>query len=331
MPSAMLPDGIFLRRHSVDTGLCQRSFIINQHRKNGMDIKKVTIAGSGTMGYSMAEIFAQRGFSVILWNHRTEGLKRASGLIDSETLKLMELTAEPYAFENRDLIIECIPENLELKLSFYAEISKIAGDSCIIATNTSGLSINKLSSAVKNPERFLGMHWWNPPALIPLIEIINSDKTEKRITDAIYDLCIRLGKKPAVVKTDVPGFAGNRIQLAVIREIMSMLDNDVIDMEDIDAVMKYGLGIRWACIGQLESLDLGGIDTFYRISEYLMPDLNSSSDIPRLLKEKFDKGEYGTKTGKGFYSYPGNRAKEAAEERNRKLRIIQEALYGDNS
>ena len=279
-----------------------------KYMKEQMNINKITVAGCGTMGHSMAQIFARKGFSVILWNHSSAGLEKAASKIAPELLKSIELTEDYSAFSSRDLIIECISENMELKQDFFRKISPMADDNCIIATNTSGLSINKLSTAVKNPERFLGMHWWNPPALIPLIEIINSEKTSKDVTEAIRSLCLALDKKPAVVKKDVPGFAGNRIQLAVIREIMSMLDQDVIDMEDVDNVMKYGLGIRWACIGQLESLDLGGIDIFYRISEYLMPDLENSPDIPGLLREKYEKGEYGIKTGKGFYSYPDGKA-----------------------
>ena len=133
-------------------------------------------------------------------------------------------------------------------------------------------------------------------------------------------------KKPAVVKKDVPGFAANRIQLAVMREALALVDDGVMDPEDVDAVMKYGLGFRWAVLGPLETADFGGIDTFEHIARYLTPDLADGHEVPRLLAEHYEKGELGVKTGRGFYDYTGDAAKEKTAERDRKLKAILEAL-----
>ena len=290
-------------------------------------ISKITIAGAGTMGYSMAEIFAGKGYTVTLWNHRPEKLELAKTKISPEITDKICYTTDESAFRGADLIVENIAENLEIKLEFYKKMSPLCDEDTIIATNTSGLSINKLSAAVVKPERFLGMHWFNPPTLVPLIEIIKNDHTEQNVAQTIYDLAIAIDKKPALVEKDVPGFAANRIQMAVIRETLDMVKNGVISLKDADSVMKYGLGFRWACIGPMETMDFGGLDIFYHIAEYLVPDLCDSQDVPELLAEKFNAGELGVKSGNGFYDYSEGKDNEATEERNRKLEALFKALY----
>ena len=292
-------------------------------------IRTITIAGAGTMGYSMADIFAQQGYEVTLWNHRQPTLDKAKTKISAGAADKITYTTSLDAFKGRDLIVESIVEDLPAKLAFYKEMSPLTDAHTLIATNTSGLSINKLAEAVTGPDRFLGMHWFNPPTLIPLIEIIKNDKTRPDVAKAIYDLSLAIGKKPVVVEQDVPGFAANRIQLAVLREALSLVQKGVVSVEGIDAVMKYGLGFRWACLGPLETIDFGGLDVFEHISEYLMPDLEDSHDVPPLLAEKVKAGNLGVKTGAGFYDYSGDKAKEATAARNAKFRAVYDALYGD--
>ena len=294
-----------------------------------MDIKKITIAGAGTMGYSMADIFTQNGYEVTLWNHRQPTLDKAKTKISPAAAEKITFTTSLDAFRGRDLIVESIAENLDIKLDFYRQMSPLADPETIIATNTSGLSINKLAEAVTGPERFLGMHWFNPPTLIPLIEIIKNAKTRPDVARTIYDLSLAIGKKPALVEKDVPGFAANRIQLAVLREALALVRDGVVSVEGADAVMKYGLGFRWACLGPLETVDFGGLDVFYHISEYLMPDLEDSHAVPELLAKKFQAGEYGVKNGKGFYDYAGDKAREATAARDKKLQAVYDALYGE--
>lgn len=292
-----------------------------------MEIRKITIAGAGTMGYSMAEIFARKGYDVILWNHRSATLERAKTKIAPDMVNRISYTIDPAAFRGRDLIVENIVEDLAAKSEFYRTYSPLADEQTIIATNTSGLSINTLAKSVKGPERFLGMHWFNPPTLIPLIEIIKNDHTKAEAAKTIYDLSLAIGKKPAIVEKDAPGFAANRIQLAVIREALSMVKKGIISKEGADAVMKYGLGFRWACLGPLETVDFGGLDVFAHVSEYLMADLEDSHEVPLLLAEKVKEGHLGVKTGEGFYKYDGDKAAKATEERDRKLKALYEALY----
>jgi 3-hydroxybutyryl-CoA dehydrogenase len=288
---------------------------------------KVGICGAGTMGHSMAEIFAKSGYTVTLYNHRMPTLERAKTQIDESVRDAITYTTDLDALHDMDLIVENVKEDIEVKLAFYQELSKHIQDSTIVATNTSGLSINALSKGVSHPERFIGFHWFNPPTIIPLIEIIKGDQTTDTVAQTIYDVALSLDKKPVMVNKDVLGFAANRVQLAVIREVLDLVDRGIVSKEGADDLMKYGLGFRWACLGPLETLDFGGLDTFYHISEYLIPDLCDSHDVPKILADNYEKGRYGIKTKAGFYDYPDDLDQKKTEERDQKLEALYNALY----
>lgn len=309
-----------------------------------MEIKKIVVAGAGTMGASMAQIFARYGYEVTLYNHRQETLDKAKRKISDnvktlvETKELTDAEAESLlaalsytidmdCFKDCDLVVENLTEVPAIKDAFYTQISELVRLDTIVATNTSGLSINKLGASVKDPSRFLGMHWFNPPHLVPLIEIIKGDTTTDEAAQTIYDLSLSVGKKPVIVQKDVPGFAGNRLQFAVLREALDMVEKGILSPEGIDNVMKYGLGFRYACLGPLEIADFGGLDTFYHISEYLMKDLCDSKEPPALLKEHFENQEFGVKSEKGFYDYSDGKAADATQKRDEAFLKLFHALY----
>lgn len=309
-----------------------------------MEINNIVIAGAGIMGSSMAQIYAKYFDNVTLYNHREESLKKAQNRIreNVETLvKSGELerkaadkllgsityTTSTDCFKSCDCVAENLTESMEIKDEFYKMISAIIKDDAIITTNTSGLSINRLSQSVKKPERFIGMHWFNPPHLVPLIEIIKGDNTKEDVARTIYQLALKIEKKPVIVNKDVSGFVANRLQFAVLREALELVRKGVVSSEGIDAVMKYGLGFRYACLGPLEVVDLGGIDTFYHISEYLCEDLCNSKEPPELLKEHYAAGEYGVKSKKGFYDYSDGKDTKTIAERDEKFLKLYHALY----
>lgn len=309
-----------------------------------MDIKKIVVAGAGTMGSSMAQIFARYGYEVVLYNHRQPTLDKAKAsiaenvktLVDTKEIteekakslhSLLSYTVSTDCFCDCDLVVENVAEIVDVKAAFYKQISDLVRTDTIVATNTSGLSINLLGSFVKAPERFLGMHWFNPPHLVPLIEIIKGDQTKDEVAETIYKLSQSINKKPVIINKDVPGFAGNRLQFAVLREALDMVEKGIISPDGIDDVMKYGLGFRYACLGPLEVADLGGLDTFYHISEYLMKDLCDSKEPPALLKEHFEAGEYGVKKEAGFYDYRDGKAEETIKKRDEKFLKLYHALY----
>lgn len=300
------------------------------------DIKTITVAGAGTMGALIAQTFAACGYEVFLWNRSQSGLERGRAIMDENLSSIPHerqsaaahvlLTMDQNCFRGADLVIESIAENLEVKHAFYRQIEPLLKETCLIATNTSGLSITTLSQAFAAPERFCGMHWINPANLIPLIEVISGEQTAPETSAAVYALSEALGKKPIHVK-DVPGFALNRLQFAVLREALHMVETGAASMEDVDRAMKYGLGLRYACIGPFETADLGGLDIFCGISEYLFADLADDKEPQALLRQKKAEGKLGLKSGAGFFDYSGSRGAEAVAERNRKLTAISKILF----
>ena len=307
-------------------------------------IQKVVMAGAGTMGTSMAQIFAAHGYNTVLYNHREATLEKARRMIElnqealvlsgelsqaeSDAVKArIQLTSDESCFQDCDVVVESIVENMEAKHQLWQKISALAREDAILTTNTSGLSITEIAKAVQRPERFCGMHWFNPPHLVPLVEVIKGEATEDQTARVVAELAERIGKKAVTVKKDAKGFIGNRLQTAVLREALHIVQSGIADAEDVDKAVKYGIGFRYACLGPLETADFGGLDIFYHVAEYLVPDLYSSQEVPALLREKFEKGELGVKTGKGFYDYSGDKGERAIRERDEKFIRLYHALY----
>lgn len=309
---------------------------------NASALSHVVIAGAGTMGASLAQIFAQAGIQVTLWNRSQAGLDRAAALIRSnqsalvaagrlsadDSNALMERivpTTEDACFPTASFLLESIAEDLTLKQDFFRRISTLVPVDCILTTNTSGLSISAIGSTVAEPGRFCGMHWINPPHLVPLVEVIQGTDTGDGTMDFVYALAQRLRKKPIRAK-DLPGFIMNRLQLALLREALALVDSGAATAEDVDAAVKYGLGLRYACVGPFETMDLGGVDIFCRIASYLLADLDNRKDTPPLLQTLTEQGACGVKSGHGFYDYSGEKAAAALENRDQKFIRVLDAL-----
>lgn len=305
---------------------------------------KIGIAGAGTMSSSIALIFLEKGYDVIFHVRSERSMERARGIIGvsltadvqsgrlcreeaDKLLGSLRFTTEVRDLSDRELVIESIVEDLEIKQEYWERVSYVVSDQCVLATNTSGLSINEISARVKGKNRFLGMHWFNPAHLIPLIEVIRGRETDENSVRLVVETARTIGKKPVLCRRDVPGFIANRIQFAVLRECLDMAEHGIATVEDIDAVMKYGLGFRYAAFGPFEVADFGGLDTFYHISEYLNGDLCNADSPQRLISEHFERGEYGVKTQKGFYYYPDGEDIRAVEHRDRLFALLNRILY----
>jgi len=304
---------------------------------NAGELKKAVVAGAGTMGTSLARVFAAAGMDVTLWNRSEAGLERAGRSIEGNPEASgsggrrnpkITMTTKEACFAEAEFVIENISENMEAKKEFYRRIGPMLPLTCIVTTNTSGLSVTELASVVEFPQRFCGMHWINPADIIPLVEVVSGDRTSEETARSVSDLAMRLGKKPIRTK-DVPGFVLNRLQFAVLREALHIVECGAAGVEDVDNAMKYGLGLRYACLGPFETADLGGLDVFCGIADYLFADLDAGKETPDMLRRLKESGRLGLKSGKGFYDYSGDRAARVVDERNRKLLALKEALFRD--
>lgn len=311
--------------------------------KNANKIEHVVLAGAGIMGASFAQIFARYGYSVTLYDLFDEALQKAKKLIEvnqlamvnneeitnSESQELVSKIAyskDMESFRQADFVLEAIAEKMPIKHDFWSKVSQIVDQDVVLATNTSGMSINEISRAVVKPERFAGMHWVNPPHLIPLVEVIAGADTDSETLEIIKDVARSLNQKPVSIYKDPPGFVLNRLQFAVVREALHIVESGFASVEDVDAVMKYGLGLRYACIGPFETIDFGGLDTFYNVGSYLFHELSNNTQVPELLKARYDAGEFGVKSGRGFYDYGGEKAEEAIEKRDADFIKVTKAL-----
>lgn len=295
---------------------------------------KVGIAGAGTMGSGIAQIFARKGHQVVVTDIKEEFLDKSKKLVSIFNDNLMEenlmtneevkrtvsnitYSTDKNVFSDADIIIEAIVEKIDVKQEFWKEVEDIVSDDAILATNTSGLSITKICEKVKKKNRFIGMHFWNPPHIIPLVELTKGDHTSDETVDKMWKLVKDIDKEPVVVKKDTPGFIGNRLQFAVFREALHIADQGIASFEDIDKAMKYGPGFRYPIIGPLETADLGGLDTFYYISSYLFNELSDIKEPQEILKDLMNKKELGVKSEKGFYDYSDGKDEDAIKRRDK--------------
>jgi 3-hydroxybutyryl-CoA dehydrogenase len=308
-------------------------------------IKKVGIIGAGTMGTGVAEIFAEFGYTVILYNRSQAGMQRALErlqskiIVDSVPIETETDTASGKIYATHDLIelaqvdliSESIAENLEAKQDIFRKLDEICDAKTLFTTNTSGLSISQIATAVSHPERFAGMHYFNPPQIVPALEIIKGKETSDATCEVLIDLAKQMQKQPILVQKDVPGFVASRIQFAVVREALHLIEEGIATPADIDAVMKHGLGLRWALLGPLEIADLGGLDIFNTVGSYVAKSLSNATDSPKVLQDLVAAGKLGAKTGSGFYDYPPGKASALIAERDEKLQEILRIKSRDSS
>lgn len=310
------------------------------------EIKKAAVIGAGTMGSGMGLCFAQAGYDVILYDISNEDLKRALKRIDnSQEVLIREGIIEPSqaerakdrisittdldkALDDTQFVLEAVPEILDLKKQLFKDLERLSGSETILASNTSGLSITEIASVCDKPERIAGFHWVNPPELVPLVEVIRGEKTSDETIDLIYDLSLTLGKMPVRINKEAPGIGLNRLQFAVLREAFHMVAEGIVSAEDLDRIMKYGLGFRYPWIGPMETADLGGLDVFYNISTYLFNELSDAKTPPESFKNLVDQGHLGIKTGRGFYEYAPDARDEILRKRDlyfiRQWKLINE-------
>lgn len=281
--------------------------------------QKMTIAviGAGLMGHGIALTFARAGHQVaiqdLVADMRTSVLERIAeslhllGADEAETtaaLNKISVHAElPAAVEKADVVFEAAPEKLELKQKIFASVEDAAPADAILASNTSVIQITKIMGGLKNRDRALGTHWWNPPHMIPLVEVVKTEWTDPAKADAIFDLLSAAGKTPVMVEKDVPGFIGNRLQHALWREAISLVENGICTAEAVDDVVKASFGRRLAVLGPLENADLVGLELTQDIHRQVLFDLENTPDPSPYLQQLLDDGRTGMAAGAGLRTW----------------------------
>lgn len=295
------------------------------------------VLGAGTMGHGIAQVLALADHEVRLFDPEPQSHDKARQAIAKSLALLVELglnTAEQAtsclerisyhadlapACSGAGLIVESAPEVMDLKRQIYASIEELVPPETIICTNTSALSISELAKGLKHPDRFVGAHFWNPAQIIPCVEIIKGEFTSDQAFDQVVDIMREAGKEPVRVLKDVPGFLGNRMQHALQREALSLVEQGVASAQDVDKVVEHGFGLRLALMGPMERADLGGLDTTLKVQKYLLPYLDCRDGASPLLEEQVEAGRLGLKTGAGFFEWPLEKTARIVAQRDKAL------------
>jgi 3-hydroxyacyl-CoA dehydrogenase len=296
-------------------------------------IERVAVIGAGLMGFGVAVEFARFGYQVSIYNTREESSRNAmtlarealdlmaetelitAGEADTAHGRLRPTTDMAVAVDGADFVHEAVYELMDLKKEVFARLDELCPPPVILATNTSGLRVSEIASATRHPERVLATHYFQPPHFVPLVEVVGGEKTERRYIDTTVSLLRGMRKRVAQMDIEMPGFAGNRIQGVIGREIQALVDAGVCTPEMIDDIIQFGFGRRMAYSGYFKRLDLIGLDFIARGAR------GRGAEPWGPIGERVDRGDIGMKSGKGFYDWSGG--KDRAFHRYMNLELIR--------
>ena len=294
--------------------------------------ERITVVGAGLMGHGIAQIFAARGHPVWLHDANPDILNSAKdrvranltnmaeqgvtfGADTGEIVDLIRTTGDLVtACAEAEFVFEAVYENLELKQQIFADLDRLCPTETVLCSNTSVISITEIAGEAQHRQRIVGTHFWNPPYLIPLVEVVRAEESADWCLKATYDLLTRVGKHPVYVQKDVPGFVGNRLQHALWREAFAIIDEGICDPATVDEVIRNGFGLRLPILGPVETADMVGLDLSLAIHDYILKHLNADPTPSTTLQAKVEAGELGFKTGSGFLQWT---EAEIAESRQR--------------
>jgi 3-hydroxyacyl-CoA dehydrogenase len=267
------------------------------------------------MGAGIALVFARAGSHVTLHARRRSTLERARARIREVESRVLLTRSLERALRDAELVVESVTEDPATKGSLLARVEPLIPEGTLLATNTSSLPIEELASVLERPAALAGMHWFNPPELVDLVEIVAGPATAPEVTATLAGWAVALGKTPVVVRRDVPGFVANRLQYALIREAYALVEAGVASYADVDAAVRNGLGPRWAAVGPFESMDLAGLDVHQEVARRLFPTLSNDREPPLALTRLVAGGNLGTKTRHGLRGRYSSAAVAALEQR----------------
>ena len=303
---------------------------------------KAAVIGLGTMGPGIAATLARAGMTVTAFDAdagqratAAKGFEMAGGVLGrlgvaqqgaSAPIVIAESLAQAVA--GTDLVVETVPEKLDLKIEVFRQVEAVVGRDCVLASDTSGIPITRIQEGLSTPERVIGMHWSNPPHIIPMIEVIAGEKTSPVVLGWMVELVKSTGHLPVVIKKDVPGFVENRVLYAVMRECVDLVEQGVIEPEDLDTCVGWGIGYKLAVVGPMALLDMAGLDIYQAVASYLNKELATRPDVPGYVTSRTAEKKLGIKTGGGIFDYTPERIAALQAERAGKLIAVRKALEG---
>jgi 3-hydroxybutyryl-CoA dehydrogenase len=306
-------------------------------------IGRIAVVGAGLMGHGIAQEFAAAGYEVRLHDLSDELVGRAIENIRSNLGRLASLgrvradeidptleqitttSALDEAVAGADLVVEAIVEDLPEKHALFRSIGPLCGPETIVASNTSSFMPSRLAETLLHPERLLVAHYFNPPYLVPLVEIVPGPSTAERVVATMIALLESLGKRPVLVRREATGFIANRLQLALFREALAIVESGIADPKAVDQAVKFGFGRRLAAAGPFEVFDLAGLDTILAVASQILPDLSQGREVPESLRHKIEKGSLGVKSGHGFHAWSPEQAEELRD------RLTRALLHAENA
>jgi 3-hydroxybutyryl-CoA dehydrogenase len=306
----------------------------------------IGILGGGKMGVGIAQLFAMKGHNVkvvYVGNDIERGdsaknmkvnltfLAENDAICTNEIEEIMNRVSYTEHIEDlsdfASIIFECVIEKLEIKQEYFSKLDAICPIETILASNTSAISITQIAEKSTNKERIIGTHFWNPPYLIPLVEVIKTEYVSEFTVERTFEVLEQAGKKPVLVKKDVPGFLANRLQHALFREAISIVEQGIAMPKDVDEAIKYGFGMRLGISAPFEVMDMGGLDLTYNIHSYLFPHIEDTHEAQDLIKHNLTSGRLGFKSeGHGIQDWTDEEMKLANKNLNEKLIKVAKAL-----
>ena len=317
--------------------------------KQDTGISRVAVLGLGTMGHGIAQTFALAGYEVACFDESastrgslTERVSAnlaafvAAGLVAPQqiepTLARLHLAdTEAEAVAGVQFVTEAVPEDLEVKRTLFSRLEQITPAETILASNSSSFPISQSGSLLQHPERALVTHWFNPPHLTPVVEVVPSPRTNERVVATTLRLLQDIGKLPIHLRRELPGFLVNRVQVAIQREVWDLVDQGVATPEEIDAAIRGTIGFRFAALGPLEIHDFAGLDIQLTTYRNLVPEIRGDTNPPAALDKLVSAGKLGIKTGQGFYDYPPERLNARRTRRDSLLLKLWKLLYSADS
>ena len=312
-----------------------------------MALQTVAVLGLGTMGHGIAQAFAAAGHPVRCYDESPAARDSLSGRIESnlrqriqagmdtpdsasETLgRITVFSSEREAVKPAGFVTEAVREDLDVKRELFAGLEKNVSRETILASNTSSFPMTDIARGLLHPGRAVVTHWFNPPHIVPLVEVVPGERTTERTERTAVDVLKKIGKVPVRLKKELPGFLVNRIQVAMQREVWDLLDRGVAEPEEIDRAIRASVGFRLAATGPLSVRDFGGLDVSALVYGILVPEIRSDTELPGSIRKLVEDGHYGVKTGRGFHRYTPESIDRVRNRRDRHFLALLKLFYED--